>query len=193
MVDNYSQSVEVDVTHHAKRLQWTGIFLVLFSLGFVVTSIFYSWYFMIAFGVFFVAGIVCIHIYNQTAKEYIYEVSPTRLVIVKKDVVNKQSVVLSLLFKDVTSFGIMDDMYHDKVEGEDVICCNSKVDVIDYSKTFDILFCNKAYDMGVYQIVFMPEDTGISQKVLFAPDEYMVALINEHIKSAKAKTEEKQN
>ena len=71
MVDNYSQSVEVDVTHHAKRLQWTGIFLVLFSLGFVVTSIFYSWYFMIAFGVFFAAGIVCIHIYNQTAKEYI--------------------------------------------------------------------------------------------------------------------------
>lgn len=191
MVDNYSQSVEVDVSHHAKRLQWTGMFLVLFSLGFVVTSIFYSWYFMIAFGVFFAGGIVCIHVYNQTAKEFIYEVGPTRLVIVKKDVVNKQSVMLSLLFKDVTSFGIMDDLFHEKVEGEDIVCCNSLVDVIDYSKTFDILFCNKACDMGVYQIVFLPEDTGIGQKVLFAPDEYMVALINENIKSAKARNEEK--
>ena len=193
MTDHYSQTIDVEVSQKMRQLQWAGITMILASLGFILISAFYSWYFMIAFGVFFAAGIVCIHIYNQTAKEYIYEVSPTRLVIVKKDVVNKQSVVLSLLFKDVTSFGIMDDMYHDKVEGEDVICCNSQVDVIDYSKTFDILFCNKAYDMGVYQIVFMPEDTGISQKVLFAPDEYMVALINEHIKSAKAKTEEKQN
>ncbi len=189
MVDNYSQSVEIDVTHHAKRLQWAGMFLVLFSLGFVVTSIFYNWLFMIGFAVFFVAGIVFIHIYNQTAKEYIYEVSPTRLVIVKKDVVNKQTVVLSLLFKDVTSFGIMTDVYHDKVEGEDAVSRNEQNDVIDYSKTFDILLCNRAYDIGVYQIVFMPEDTGISQKVLFAPDEYMVALINENIKNAKAQTE----
>jgi len=191
MVDNYSQSVEIDVTHHAKRLQWTGMFLVLFSLGFVVTSIFYNWLFMIGFAVFFVAGIVFIHIYNQTAKEYIYEVSPTRLVIVKKDVVNKQTVVLSLLFKDVTSFGIMTDIYHDKVEGEDAVSRNVQNDVIDYSKTFDILLCNRAYDMGVYQIVFMPTDMGISQKVLFAPDEYMVALINENIKNAKAQTENK--
>lgn len=185
MVDNYSQAVEIEVSHHSKRLQMTGIFLVLFSLGFVMTSIFYNWLFMIAFAVFFVAGIICIHIFNQTAKEYIYEVNPTRLIIVKKDVVNKQTVVLSLLFKDVTEFCIMNDLYNDrKVKGEDVVCCNDGCDVIDYNKTFDILFCNKAYDMGVYQIVFCPEDTGISQKVLFAPDEYMVALINEYIKNA---------
>lgn len=190
MVDNYSQSVEIDVTRRSKRMQWTGMFLVLFSFGFVVAAIFYNWLFMIVFVVFFAAGIVFIHIYNQTAKEYVYEVSPTRLVIVKKDVVNKQTVVLSLLFKDVTGFGIMTDIYHDKVEGEDAVCANEHHDSIDYSKTFDILLCNKAYDMGVYQIVFMPKDTGISQKVLFAPDEYMVALINENIKNAKLQTEE---
>lgn len=164
MVDNYSQSVEIEVSSRAKRLQMAGIALVLFSLGFVLVSVFYNWFFMFGFAVFCAAGIVCMHFYNKTAKEYIYEVNPNRLVIVKKDVMNKQTRVLSLLLKDVTDFCIMNDICNDIDDGG------------------DFLFCNKAYDMGVYQIVFKT-DGGDSKRVLFVPDEYMIALIQENLQN----------
>ena len=156
MVDNYSQSVEVDVTHHAKRLQWTGIFLVLFSLGFVVTSIFYSWYFMFGFAALLVGGAVCIHFYNKTAKEYTYEFSPSRLKVIEKDVVNRQRVYLDLLRKDVCGFEIMNDVYDEKS---------------------DLLCASKAYESGVWQIVFQVGNE--KKRLLFAPDDYLVLLIKE--------------
>lgn len=159
MVDNYTQAVEVTVGSKAKALQWSGIFFVLFSFGFIAVSAFYSWYFMFAFAVFFAVGIVNIHFYNRVAKEFFYEFSPTRFTVVKKDVVNKQTTVLSLLLKDAISFGIMTDMF-DEGKGKDMLCCD------------------KAYDRGVYQITFGLKD-GTTRKVLFAPDDYMVALLNE--------------
>lgn len=165
MVDNYTQAVEVTVGSKAKALQWSGIFFVLFSFGFIAVSAFYSWYFMFAFAVFFAVGIVNIHFYNRVVKEFFYEFSPTRFTVVKKDIVNKQTPVLSLLLKDAISFGIMTDMF-DEGKGKDMLCCD------------------KAYDRGVYQITFGLKD-GTTRKVLFAPDEYMVALLNEALANCK--------
>lgn len=158
MVEQYSQTLEVEVGQKSKQKQWIGIALVLFSLGFLMLSIFYSWWFMFGFASIFVVGCIFIYSYNKTAKEYTYEFNPTRLTIACKDVVNRQKRILTLLLKDVQEFSVMSDIADD----DDLACCN------------------KAYDMGVWQIIFMLD--GKKRRLLFAPDEYMIALINEAIK-----------
>ncbi len=160
MTDNYSQAVDILIERGARRLQWIGIFAVLFSLGFVMISIFYNWLFMIAFALVLAIGIVCIYKYNRLAKEYIYEFSKTCLTFVKKDVVNRQSVVCRVAYTDVKAFEIMNEGYFEN----------------DNTR----LYCSKAYDMGVYQLRVDVE--GKEMKILFAPDDYMIALINEAIK-----------
>ncbi len=159
MTQNYNQSVDVQISSSERSKQWIGIFSILFSLGFVMVSIFYSWYFMIGFALAFAFGAFNLHVYNKTAKEYLYEFSLDRLTIVKKDVVNRQYRALSLLIKDITDFDIMTDMC------EDEDAC---------------LYCSKAYDRGVYQITYRYQ--GSLRKALFAPDEYLIALIKEAIK-----------
>lgn len=156
MVEQYVQELDVQVSAKHKRMQWAGIFLVLFSLGFLMLAIFLSWFFLIGFALIFAVGIEFIHIYNNVKKEYVYEFNPKRLTIVGKDVVNRQKRLLTLLFKDVESFEIMQDEYDEKC---------------------DLLYCQNAYDKGVWQIVFTLD--GVKRRLLFAPDEYMVALIRE--------------
>lgn len=158
MTDNYNQSVDVEISSSARAKQWSGIFGILFSLGFVMISIFYNWYFMIGFAVAFVFGAINLHLYNKTAREYLYEFSQNRITFVKKDVVNRQLRVLSLLIKDIRSFELMSDMCDDSAT----------------------LYCSKAYDMGVWQISY--EYEGKIRKALFAPDDYMIALVKEAIK-----------
>lgn len=161
MTQNYCQAIEVEVSSKSRRMQWTGIFSILFALGFVMISIFYSWYFMIAFALAFVFGALNLHFCNKTAKEYVYEFTDTRINFVKKDIVNRQYRVLSLLLKDVVSFSLMQDIY-------------------DEGNSTNHMYCSRAYDRGVYQIVFDYE--GKRQIALFAPDDYMIALINDALK-----------
>lgn len=130
--------------------------MILASLGFILISAFYSWYFMFGFAALLATGAVCIHFYNKTAKEYTYEFSPSRLKIIEKDVVNRQRVYLDLLWKDVCSFEIMNDVYEEKS---------------------DLLCASKAYESGVWQIVFNVENE--KKRLLFAPDDYLVLLIKE--------------
>ena len=130
--------------------------MILASLGFVLISAFYSWYFMFGFAALLASGAVCIHFYNKTAKEYTYEFSPSRLKIIEKDVVNRQRVYLDLLWKDVCNFEIMNDVYDEKS---------------------DLLCASKAYESGVWQIVFNVENE--KKRLLFAPDDYLVLLIKE--------------
>lgn len=68
MVAQYSCSVDVEVPKNKKIMQWAGIFAILFSLGFIMLSVFYSWYFMIAFAFFFAGGVVNLHFYNDVKR-----------------------------------------------------------------------------------------------------------------------------
>ena len=45
MTDQYVQSIDVEVGKAAKYMQWAGIVLILASLGFILLSAFYSWWF----------------------------------------------------------------------------------------------------------------------------------------------------
>lgn len=158
MTDQYIQSIDVEVGKTAKYMQWAGIALILASLGFILLSAFYNWWFVFGFAVLLAGGGVLLHFYNKTAKEYTYEFSRSRLRIIAKDVVNRQRVYLDLLWKDAKSFGIMTDMYDAKR---------------------DLLCANKSYEKGVCQIVFRADNQ--TRRLLFVPDEYMSALISEMV------------
>lgn len=159
MTDHYVQSIDVEVGKAAKYMQWAGIVLILASLGFILLSAFYSWWFTFGFVALMTAGGVLLHFYNKTAKEYTYEFSRSRLRIIAKDVVNRQRVYLDLLWKDVKSFEIMTGAYDEKR---------------------DLLCANKSYDVGVCQIVFRADNQ--TRRLLFVPDEYMSALVKETLK-----------
>ncbi len=162
MSENYSQSLEVTVSSKTKSMQWLGIICVLLGLGFVVLAAFNSLYWLIAVGGFLMIGIVYIHLFNQTAKEYIYDLSPKRLVVAKKDVVNRTTRILNVMFEDVVNFGPMSDMLDDS----------------------DILAAENAHDSGIYQLVFKEKDK--YGRLLFKPDSYMIALIERRVDTAPA-------
>ena len=157
MTEQYSQTVELSVSSKTKAKQWIATFLVLFAMGFLMLTIFYKWYFVFAFIVIFIIGVLYIHFYNITAREYIYEFSPKRLTVAKKDLVGRTRRMISLLFEDVKSFSIMDGL----------------------SDESDIAACNATHDSGVYELIYLCDNK--SQRLLFAPDTYMIALINEAI------------
>ena len=155
MTEHYSQTVEMEVLPKTKAMQWIGIGLVLFSMGFLMLTIFYKWYFVFAFIIILVIGIVYIHFYNVTAKEYIYEFSPKRLTIAKKDLVGRTRRLISLVFDDVESCSLLEGL------GEEG----------------DIIACKSVHDCGVYQITYVCNNK--RQRLLFAPDTYMLALLKE--------------
>ncbi|MDE6302521.1 MAG: hypothetical protein K2M36_02910 [Clostridia bacterium] len=158
MTESYSQSVEVEVSSKTKAMQWIGIAAILFSLGFLMITIFYRWYFVFPFIAILVVGCVYLHFYNTSAKEYTYEFSPKCLVVAKKDLLNKQRRMLVLIFSDVTEFCIMEGLADDN----------------------DVTACGATHEQGVYQLVY--RDGENMRRLLFAPDDYMTALIAETIK-----------
>lgn len=61
MTDQYVQSIDVEVGKAAKYMQWAGIALILASLGFILLSAFYSWWFVFGFVALMAAGgVFCI-------------------------------------------------------------------------------------------------------------------------------------
>ena len=155
MTDYYSQTVETTVSSKTKSRQWIGIAAVLFSLGFLMLTIFLKWYFVFPFLVILAVGVVYLHIYNVSAKEYIYEFSPTRLTVAKKDLMGRTRRLVSLMLEDVEHGSVMEGL----------------------STEDDIVACNASYERGVYQLIYKDGDR--KYRLLFAPDTYMQALLAE--------------
>ena len=122
-----------------------------------MVTIFVAWYFVFCFLAILAVGVTYIHFYNVTAKEYTYELSPTRLVIVKKDLMGRQRRVLLLLLEDVQSIGLMDALADES----------------------DAVACNAVHDVGVYQALYKENDR--TRRLLFAPDDYMLALLKDRV------------
>lgn len=159
MTDNYTQTFEAIIPKHIRAYQACGIFFILFSVGFIILAALLSLYALIGFFLLFALGVVDLCVYNSSAKEYIYSFSPKRLVIDKKDVLNKCKRYVNVLFDDVAEF----------------ICDGS----VEFNENTDILACSDASERGVCALVFNIE--GKSKRLLFMPDEYMSELIKERI------------
>lgn len=157
MTSQYSQTVEVKVSQKTKAMQWIGIAAVLFSLGFLMLAIFFKWYFVFPFLVILAIGIVYMHFYNVSPKEFIYDFSEARLVIAKKDLMGKTRRMLSLLWDDAQGLDIMDGAADEN----------------------DVHACGDTYERGVYQLTYRDGDA--VRRLLFAPDDYMLALFKEKL------------
>lgn len=155
MTERYSQTVEMTVSSKTKAMQWIGIASILFALGFLMLTIFLKWYFVFGFLAIFAIGAVYLHIYNASAKEYIYEFSPDRLKIAKKDLMGRTRLLLTLMLDDATGCGIMEGLTEDG----------------------DVVACASSHEAGVYQLIYKEQDK--LKRLLFAPDTYMTALLKE--------------
>ena len=160
MTEQYSQNIDVAVSRRAKATQYIGIAAVLLSVGFIFAAAFYNWYLMFAFAAFLAIGAIEIHVYNATPREYIYDFSPKRLVVAKKDVVNRTRRILSVLYEDVASFAPLEGLS----EESDLVCCSS------------------AGEEGVYELNFKAGDS--MRRLVFKPDEYLTQLIKSALASA---------
>lgn len=162
MTQQYSQTAEVTVGGKAKATQWLSVTALLVSLGFIVLSVFFNWFLMFGFAFFFAIGAIELHIYNATAKEYVYNFSPVRLVIAKKDIVGRTRRVANIVFKDARFFKPLDGVADDG----DLVCCG------DVSA------------LGVYELTF--DADGKQNRLIFAPDEYMTELIDGILSASEA-------
>ncbi len=84
--------------------------------------------------------------------------SPGRLVVAKKDLMGKTVKKLSLMLVDVKSLELMQGIADDD----------------------DVIACDQTYDKGVYQLVY--GEDGSVRRLLFAPDDYMLALLKEALR-----------
>lgn len=159
MTEQYSQTVEVTVSSKTKATQWIGISAVLISLGFLMMAIFLAWYYVFVMLALLAIGIVYIHFYNSAPQEFTYDFNTQRLIVVKKDLMGKQRRILCLAFEDVVSFDIMEGLAEES----------------------DIVACNAVTDPFVRQILYKNGEN--THRLLFAPDDYMLALMNERLKA----------
>lgn len=157
MTGQYSQTKELTVSASDKKMQYIGIASCLLSLGFIILSVFVSYFFMFGFAAFLIIGLIFIHFYNKVPREFTYDYNEQRLVIVKKDVVNKRSRILCLLLSDIESFG--------PVEG--------------LTDANDIIAGSRELSADSYQIVF--RENGAVKRLIFEPDDYLLSLLGEKL------------
>lgn len=157
MTDNYTQTIEVNMKSETRRKQILAFILILLALALFAVAAVVSWFIVIAAVAVGIAGGVYLHLFNNSAKEYIYDFSPVRLVISKKDAVNRTRRLVTLAFADVAAFGIMQDMADKQ----------------------DVCAVNDIGEKGVYQISY--KENGNIRKLYFQPDDYMLALLEEKL------------
>ncbi|MEG2540868.1 MAG: hypothetical protein RSB59_03745 [Clostridia bacterium] len=158
MTEQYIQKVEVGLPRGARKKQIGGLVVSLASLGFIALSIFLSLYFLIAFFVFFAVGMTLLQMFGNSAKEYEYDFNCTRLVVSKTNLFGKKKRIAEVAFKSAKSFKLFSEVANQN----------------------DILACENLQDAGMY-IVEFESDNKVS-KLIFAPDDYMIALITDRLK-----------
>ncbi len=157
MTDRYTQTIECEISREDRRKQLISILLFLVGLALIAVAGVVNWFILIPACVFWLGGGAFLHWFNMTPKEFIYDFSHERLVIARKDAVNRAKRVLTLSFDDVISFEILTDI----------------------ADKYALIAVERIGDMGVYEIVYKEGDK--VNKVCFKPDDYMIALINERL------------
>lgn len=158
MTYSYEQSIDIELPKTARIKQIVGVLLILFGLGFVLLASLYSYYFFIPVGVFVIAGALVTWNYNKTVLKYIYSYNGERIAFSTTNVVGKTERKLEILWADVDEYG----------------------DFLDLIDPRDFVMCANPRDYGVKTIEFHLEN-GEIHRVLFAPDDYMKALIDENV------------
>lgn len=157
MTDIYEQSVELELPKTARTKQIVGVLLILFGAGFILLASLYSYYFFIPTGVFIIAGALVTRDFNRTVLKYTYSLNHERITFSTTNAIGKTERKLEILWKDVDEYGDF-------------------LDLIDYR---DFVMCENPRDCGVKTLEFHLEN-GNLHRVLFTPDDYMKALLDEN-------------
>ncbi len=157
MTDRYTQTIECEISREDRRKQIISILLFLIGVALIAIAGVISWFILIAACVVLAGGGFFLHLFNKTAKEFIYDFSYERLVFARKDAVNRTKRVLTLNFDDVVSFEILSGIVDNNI----------------------LIATDDVGDMGVYQLEYKEGDS--LKKLCFKPDDYMVAIIKERV------------
>lgn len=161
MTDNYSQTVELKMSGNARLKQVLGLVLIMIGFGLFAIAAVANWFIVIPAVFLVVCGGVYLHFFNKTAREYTYGFNYQRLVISKKDAVNRQKRILSIDVDSIVAFEIM----HSLPEANDTVAVED------------------VGEIGVYEMSFKSNDCEC--RLFFKPDDYMIALINDCLDSRK--------
>lgn len=158
MTENYEQTVDVPITKQAKAYKNIAIVLFFVVLATVIVAVAVYFLVVIATVVMFSLALVFMGLYNSTTKTFGYSLNNTRIVIYSKDQLGKAKRRADIMFSDIKKYG----------------------DFCGIVEKDDLVYCGDTQAQGVKEIVFSVD--GKDKKMLFAPDEYFDALLNEYLK-----------
>ena len=159
MTEQYVQTVDVDTSLRTKLLFIVGLAVLLVSLVFIIVAVLVNYWFFVGFGSLFVLGFVLVQMFESAASQYIYGVSTKRIVIYKKNNAHNGKRIANVTFDNVKRFEEFCDIVEDK----------------------DIVACKNTSESGVYALVFNDEQEKTVKRILFSPDEYLIAFIKENL------------
>ena len=155
MIANYKQKLSLKISKKQRVLQIVSIAVQVLSLGFIVVGVIVDFYYYIGFLLMYGLGVGLYQLYYSTTREYEYVLTDSHLVFYKNDIRLHAKLILILNLTDINSMKTFTDLVKD---GELVLLDNpsrSDAKEIEYVQN------------------------GKTSYVLFAPDEYMVALLED--------------
>lgn len=162
MTEQYTQTVEVRTQNSDKAKLIAGILCMMFSLVFLIVAILKNYLFFIGFGVFIVIGFALVQIFESAPSEFIYSISPKNLVISKKNNAHNTKRKACISLENVERI----ELFTDIVDSGDLVCCEN------------------SSEKSVYALIYSDFDKDFEvekhKRLLFCPDEYMLALLKEN-------------
>ncbi len=162
MTEQYTQTVEVKTQNSDKTKLIAGIASMMLSLVFLIVAILKNHLFFIGFGVLIVLGFVLVQIFESAPSEFIYSISPKSLVVSKKNNAHNTKRKACISLEKIESI----ELFSDIATSGDLVCCEN------------------SSDMAVYAVIYSEYDKDFEvekhKRLLFCPDEYMLALLKEN-------------
>lgn len=161
MTDIYVQREEVALRKGARRDQILGMVLQLAGLGLIPVAVFFSYWVFFAVAVALAGGIWLTQRFYSSPKEYEYAFTGTKLVVSRANIAGRGRRMLEIALSDVRSF----TGFYDILTERDFLAAES-------ANMPEIKAMTFAVGDGVYRL-------------LFAPDDYMTALISEKLRAGR--------
>lgn len=159
MTGNYVQKVEVALRSGARRDQILGIVLQLMGLGLIPVAVFFSYWIFFAAAAALAVGILLTQRFYSMPKEFGYAFTENKLIVSKVNIAGRGRRMLEIAYSDVSAFTV----FYDIVTERDILVADNTPDL-------------KAMTFRV---------DGEEYRLLFAPDEYLCALLGERLRRQK--------
>ncbi len=145
MTGFYNQTVDIEEPKYGRVCLIVGGALKLISFGFILLAAFVSAYFLFGLVVLFAAGSLLTQLYNKSPMQFEYDYNDSRLVICRRDRINRRTRVCEVLIDDIIEFGLFCDVFDEE--------CDS-------------LFCSSAHAEGVYYLTAARNNVAFQSKNL---------------------------